>query len=305
MPIYQQTDGQLKTISRVDFASERELQRLMENNLEEVFGCRFVASEFSTGTTHGGRIDSLALSEDNNPVIIEYKKSENSNVINQALFYLDWIRDHHGDFEVAVRKSLGDVQIDWGHIRVICLAPSFDKYSLHAVKQMGAGLELWQYERYANGILEMEEVYRAAPVQANKTRPSLPDFEVAAVDAREKPAYSIERLLGSADTETQRFFGDVNEFITELDSSIAVVPLSTYIAYKMARNIVCVEPYKKQKLLIWITLPYRESMPPMVRDMANIGHHGTGNLELVVTNDVEVTQACELIREAYLLAGGN
>jgi predicted transport protein len=305
MPIYQQTDGQLKTISRVDFASERELQRLMENNLEEVFGCRFVASEFSTGTTHGGRIDSLALSEDNNPVIIEYKKSENSNVINQALFYLDWIRDHHGDFEVAVRKSLGDVQIDWGHIRVICLAPSFDKYSLHAVKQMGAGLELWQYERYANGILEMEEVYRAAPVQAARNRPSMPERQVVTIETDEKPAYSVEKHLETVDKFTQQLFGDINEFITELDSSIAVVPLSTYIAYKMARNIACVELSKRQRLLIWISLPYRDSMPSIVRDMANIGHHGTGNLELMVTNDAEVSQACEFIREAYLFAGGN
>ena len=37
---------------------------------------------------HAGRIDSLALSEEDNPVIIEYKKVESSELINQSLFYL-------------------------------------------------------------------------------------------------------------------------------------------------------------------------------------------------------------------------
>jgi predicted transport protein len=170
---------------------------------------------------------------------------------------------------------------------------------------MGAGLELWQYERYSNGILEMEEVYRAVPAQVNKTRSILSERDVASNELEDKPAYSVEKNLQAVDKFTQQLFGDVNEFITGLDSSIAVVPLKNYIAYKMARNIVCVEPYKKKKILIWITLPYRDSMPSMVRDMENIGHHGTGNLELVVTNDAELTEAYELIREAYLLAGGN
>ena len=59
------------------------------------------ASEFSTGNFHSGRIDSLAISEDNNPVIIEYKKVASSELINQSLYYLHWITDHKGDFEIA------------------------------------------------------------------------------------------------------------------------------------------------------------------------------------------------------------
>ena len=53
---------------------------------------------------HAGRIDALALSEEDNPVIIEYKKVESSELINQSLYYLNWIQDHKGDFEIAVQK---------------------------------------------------------------------------------------------------------------------------------------------------------------------------------------------------------
>lgn len=37
------------------FRNEKELQTLFEHNLEEIFGVKFLASEFET--THGGRID--------------------------------------------------------------------------------------------------------------------------------------------------------------------------------------------------------------------------------------------------------
>ena len=92
----------LVPIEQTNFSFEKDLQVLIEGNLEVVFNCRFVASEFSIGSSYGGRIDSLALSEDNNPVIIEYKKIESSELINQSLFYLHWIRDHRGDLEIAV-----------------------------------------------------------------------------------------------------------------------------------------------------------------------------------------------------------
>ena len=69
-------------------AVEKTLQSLMEHHLETFLGVRFLQSEYSTGKTHAGRIDTLGIDENNSPVIIEYKRSTNENVINQGLFYL-------------------------------------------------------------------------------------------------------------------------------------------------------------------------------------------------------------------------
>ena len=88
MPIFQITNKTLIPVEQTNFLTEKELQRMVEANLQPLFNCRFVASEFSTGAQHAGRIDTLALSEDNNPGIIEYKKVESSELINQSLFYL-------------------------------------------------------------------------------------------------------------------------------------------------------------------------------------------------------------------------
>lgn len=74
MPIFDINNNlQLHTVQN-QLPFRKDLQTLIENNLITVFNCRFIASEFSTGAIHAGRIDTLALSEDNNPVIIEYKK---------------------------------------------------------------------------------------------------------------------------------------------------------------------------------------------------------------------------------------
>ncbi len=134
MPIFEIIGEKLKHIEQKNFSTEKELQNLIEKNLQTVFNCRFVATEFSTGAKHAGRIDSLALSEEDNPVIIEYKKVESSELINQSLFYLNWIADHKGDFEIAVQKKLGNgIEVDWSDIRVICIAPNYRKYDLLAV----------------------------------------------------------------------------------------------------------------------------------------------------------------------------
>src|SRR5688500_2824326 len=172
MPLFQKTADDLQAVEQTNFVSEKALQSLIERNLDAVFKCRFVASEYSTGAQHAGRIDTLALSEDNNPVIIEYKKVESSDLVNQSLFYLYWIHDHRGDFEVAVQKALGNaVKVDWSDVRVICLAPNYKKYDLHAVQVMGANIELWTYRFFKNATLYLEEILqKTTPATGSVTK---------------------------------------------------------------------------------------------------------------------------------------
>ncbi len=104
MPVFKRTEAKAVQLAPVAFKSEKELQQFIEGNLEVLLGIRFVASEFSTGEKHGGRIDTLGLDEAGSPVILEYKWDKSDSVINQGLFYLDWLVDHKGDFVVAAKK---------------------------------------------------------------------------------------------------------------------------------------------------------------------------------------------------------
>ena len=66
-------------------AIEKSLQSIIESNTEQLLGISFLASEYSTGRNHSGRIDTLGIDENYSPVIIEYKRTTNENVINQSL----------------------------------------------------------------------------------------------------------------------------------------------------------------------------------------------------------------------------
>ena len=100
------------SLSGSAFKLEQELQSVVEHHMDVLLQMRFVAAEHSTGKNHGGRIDTLGLDENGCPVIIEYKRNINANVINQGLFYLDWLMDHKADFEMLVLKKYGQKVVD-------------------------------------------------------------------------------------------------------------------------------------------------------------------------------------------------
>src|SRR4051812_5229835 len=142
-------------------ALERSLQTLIERHLDVFLGIRFLASEYSTGKTHGGRIDTLGIDENGCPCIIEYKRATNENVINQGLFYLDWLMDHKGEFELLVLKRFGQEladRIEWPAPRLLCIAGDFTKYDEHAVQQINRNIELLRYVRFGENLLLLELV---------------------------------------------------------------------------------------------------------------------------------------------------
>ena len=307
MPLFTVTKTTLSTVDQTNFKTERDLQTLIEGNLESVFGCRLVASQFATGAQHAGRIDTLALSEDHNPVIIEYKKVESSELINQSLFYLSWIQDHQGDFEIAVQKSLGKVDVDWSDIRVICLAPNYKKFDLHAVQVMGANLELWTYRFFKNGSLYLEEVFQKSITTSPSSSPSgngLTAGQKAAL-SRKTGSYTVEKHFQNKPAMITRLAQSIQEYVLEFDPAIEEVPKKHYITYKISQNFVCMEIHKNRVLLYVKLDPKKVDAPKrLARDMTNIGHYGTGDLELSVRNQNDLDIVKPLLEQAYRKIGG-
>jgi hypothetical protein len=168
MPLYRIDHNHLiSQIKPSSFNKERDLQKLFESNLETLLGVRFIGSEFTTGDRQRGRIDSLGLDQGGYPTIIEFKRSSKENIINQGLFYLDWLVDHKGDFTLAAQKICGaDVKIDWSRPRLILIAESFSEYDKYAVNRIGANIELWTYRRYGDDLLylitDLDDPYKLA-----------------------------------------------------------------------------------------------------------------------------------------------
>lgn len=86
LKIFKLSSDHVTELAVSSMALEKSLQSLIEKHLDTFLGITFLASEFSTGSKTGGRMDTLGIDENGAPVIIEYKKASNANVINQGLF---------------------------------------------------------------------------------------------------------------------------------------------------------------------------------------------------------------------------
>ncbi|SMN00664.1 Transporter [uncultured Candidatus Thioglobus sp.] len=311
MLLFKISESKLIPVEKKNFSLEKELQSLIESNLETVFNCRFVATEFSTGAQHAGRIDSLALSEDDNPVIIEYKKIESSELINQSLFYLHWIQDHKGDFEIAVQKELGnEAKVDWTDIRVICIAQNYKEFDIHAVQYIDAKIELWEYRLFKNNSFSLEEVLhntKSATVisQGSNKNPIMVEAGKKSAQVRTTASYTLEEHFGGKSKEILELMQEVSEFVTGLDSAIKEVPKKHYIAYKSSKNIVCME-VRSKKIKLSVTLKPSEVLEPpkCYRDVSKIGHYGTGEVEFTISTPEEFEETKQYIELAYNKIGG-
>ncbi len=313
MPLFAIKKGaSLEPVEQTNFDAERDLQRLVEANLEALFRCRFVATEFPTGIQHGGRIDTLALSEDNNPVIIEYKKVPSSELVTQSLYYLAWIHDHRGDFEMAARKSLGPkVSVDWEDVRVICLAPSYKKFDLHAVQVMGASIELWTYRLFSNQTLYIEEVQQKELIAGEALGPSSSKNPIMvaagkkAAMSRKTGTYTFEQHLEGRPASIKEVALAAQEYVLGLDPAIEQTPKKYYVAYRTTQNIVCMEVQKKKVYLFLKLDPKRVAAETgFIRNVSEIGHYGTGDVEVTLTSLKDFERAKPLIQQAYKAVGG-
>jgi hypothetical protein len=159
--LFRVADGQAAEIPGAAVALERHLQTLIERNMEATLGIRFLASEYSTGSRHRGRIDSLGLDECGNPVIIEYKRSNGKVVITQALSYLSWLRDHRHEFESLVKERLGEEaagSVDWSNPRLVCIAGNFTSHDTNALEEIGRRIDLVSYRDFGGGLLALQLV---------------------------------------------------------------------------------------------------------------------------------------------------
>lgn len=278
-------------------AIEKSLQTLIETNMEVFFGISFLASEYSTGKNHGGRIDSLGLDENHCPVILEYKRSVDENVISQGLFYLDWLMDHKAEFKFLVMDKLGKQaadKIDWSGPRLVCIAGDFTKYDEHAVKQINRNIELIRYRKYGDELI-LFELMNA--VVASETPTS-----GRADGAKRYKDKTVMEALQQADVGIQNIYFDLRDFILDLGDDVQEKVLKIYVAFKKIRNFACVE-IRNKAILLYLNLdPDRVELEEgFSRDVRNIGHWGTGDLEVRIGSMEDFEKAKHLIIKSYKL----
>lgn len=268
---------------------EKKLQNIIEANMQSLFGVIFLATEYIISD---GRIDSVGIDENMCPVIFEYKRSVNENVINQGLFYLDWLLDHKDSFkmlilnnkerinEILSGKPISNIidNIDWEHPRIICVANDFTKYDKYAVNQMKYDISLVRYIKYDDDLLMFEHL------NDNNTKTNS--------NASKKNIKELTQDLKS-------LYEEIKYYILSLGDDITEKELKHYIAFRKIKNIVCVEI--KDKIILHLRLDINTFIfeEGFSRNTIGIGHQGTGDVELTIRNSNDFEKAKPFIMQAY------
>lgn len=302
LKLFRLTSGVAAEIKGEASDLEKPLQNMIEANVETLLGVRFLATEYSTGKAHAGRIDTLGLDENMSPVILEYKRSLNENVINQGLFYFDWLMDHRAEFWKLVVERYGKETadaVDWTSPRLICIAGDFTKYDEHAVKQMGRNIELIRYRKFGPDLLLFELVNAvSAPAAGSPKTSTSPAAKTASASLTDK---TFGDFIADGAPILAELDQAVREYIHSLGDDVQEKLTKKYVAYKKLRNFATVTVGKQTRLLLQLHLnPDAYPVPPeQGRDMRGIGMWGTGDLQLYIESWSDFERAKPLIQRSY------
>lgn len=300
--LFRLTSGQASELPGRAVAIERQLQSLIEAQMPTFLGVRFLASEYATGKTHKGRIDSLGLDENGCPVIVEYKRHSTENVINQGLFYLDWLLDHQAEFRWLVMERLGKEMadaIDWTGTRLLCIAADFTRYDQHAVQQIPRNVELIRYKLFGDDLLLLELVnaVSVADATAGKTEAGASSLGKPRAVGKDKTA---QEQLAQAQPVIRQLYESLAGDLNALGDDVQEKHLKLYVAFRRLKNFACVVPYR-DKLLVMLKLDPDSVLleDGFSRDVRNIGTWGTGDLELTLRTSADLEKARPLIERSY------
>jgi predicted transport protein len=303
LKLFHLSGGTATEIDGSAMALEKSLQTLMERNLEVLLGVRFLATEYSTGRKHRGRIDTLGIDENGSPVIIEYKRATNENVINQGLFYLDWLMDHRAEFKLLVMERYGADEanrIDWSSPRLLCIAGDFTRYDEHAVQQMNRNIELIRYRKFGEDLLLLELVNAVSGEDGSRHR-----LGTREVGGRATPGITYKTITEAWGTSAgaHRPVRGAPGLPPRPGRRRAGEDAQVLRGLPTLKNFVCVEARAQRGVLVMFLKVDPDTVEPSRTGSratcAEIGHFGTGDLEVVIASRADLERAKPLILRAY------
>lgn len=294
MAIFTIKNKNLTEIKSETFPTERELQELVDENLDKIFGLEFIKREFGG---QGLSIDTIAYdSETKSPVLIEYKKDSYQSVVDQGMAYLHWLLTHKGDYQVALTEKLGQREIDWTQPRVIFIAKSFNVRQIYASGFRNAPFELYRYDLCG-------DVFLLEPVETPKSDISISSVlktKEARQISKQIKTYTLESHLMKTNDQTKALFEKLQKAIFALDERVQEKPVKFYIGYKIRYYNFCSIHVYSKKLKIHVLIPKIDDPKKLfTRVPPEWGWSKTPLWHVDLINDKEFDYILGIIKQAY------
>ncbi|NDV97131.1 hypothetical protein D0T84_19815 [Dysgonomonas sp. 521] len=292
--------GQFDIVKELPFRFEKDIQTLVEKNVDILLHLEFIRSEFSLNNF---RIDTLAFDiETKSFVIIEYKRDKNFSVIDQGYAYLSLMLNNKADFILEFNESrqttLKRSDVDWSQSRVIFISPQFTNYQREAINFKDLPIELWEIKRFENETISFEQIQKFSAKESIKTI-SRSDKTVEEVN-KEIKVYTEQDHLQKVDFETRELYENVKERLMSLADNITMQPKKQTIDFRIDNNIFCDIILQNKKLKIYVNLKSGDlqDQKKIARDVSNVGHWGNGSYEIKLTDLDDIDYIISLLKQS-------
>lgn len=304
MEVYSLKNNKLNSIKNNPFKKEKEIQTLVENHTELLFGVEFVTSEFVIGEF---RIDTLCFDKlSNSFVIIEYKKGSSYSVIDQGYSYLSKMLNNKSDFILEYNEqknnNLKRDEIDWSQSKIIFISPSFNSYQKNSVNFKDIPFELWEIKRFNNDTIVLNKHQSKSSESIEKVVSK--ENSVINKVSREVKVYTEDYHKGyrkNTIDEVKELYDTLRDKILDL-GDIEIRPRKKYIGFISKTNFVDIR-FQTKNLWVWINLKSGEVDDPkqITRDVSEIGHYGNGDYEFrIYPEETDLDYVMFLIKQSFI-----
>ena len=310
MDLYKVKRNTLETIEREPFKLEKDIQTIVENNIEVLFGLQLIQSEFVLGEF---RLDSLCYDKSNNSVvIIEYKKGKSYSVIDQGFSYLSNLLDNKSEIILEIQDLFGrrlkKGEIDWTNSKIIFISPLFSTYQKESINFQDLPIELYEITKFDNKSIGLNNII------GRTNSPSIKEMkkgsQIDKVSRVIKKWTEQDHIIGWKDKsytypksseQTVELYFKYKSTILETFEGSEIRFTKGYIVFQDGKNHFVDMYLGKDHILVWINMKKGELNDgrKLFRDVSNIGHWGNGDYEIRVKNEDNFEYILSCIRQSY------
>ena len=300
MAIFTLNQGKLTQINEISFVLEKDIQKIVEDNIQSLFSLELVASEFSL---NGLRVDTLGFDKESRSfVIIEYKKDRNFTVIDQGYAYLALLLNNKAEFILKYNENnkafLRKDNIDWSQSRVIFISPIFTTYQRRAIEFKDLPFELWEIKQYSNNLILFNQL--TSPEETESITTLNTKSEIVKKINQEIIVYSEEKHIQIASEKIKSLYLELKDLILEIDSNIKINPQKKYLGFTRNKTFLYMS-IKKEYLNLHILVGKSGlNDPRKVAKEITSSHHGLRReYEIILKENSNLGYVLSLIRQAY------
>jgi predicted transport protein len=192
--------------------------------------------------------------------------------------------------------------IEWKGTRLLCIASDFTRYDQHAVQQIPRNIELIRYKLFGDDLLLLELVNAQSVADATAVKPTPTDVpsveqEVPKPQGKDK---SLAEQLALATPDIRALYEQTASLLLSLGDDVQQKALKLYTAFRRLKNFACVIVYPN-RLIITLkldpnTVAFEDGFS---RDVSQVGHWGTGDVELCLLGPLDLQRAQALLERSY------